>query len=426
MSESPVDILVVEDSTTQTLQLQHLLEQHGYSVFTARNGLEAVERMESRIPTIVITDITMPEMDGYELCRRIRADLRLSQIPVILLTSLSDPHDVVRGLQCGANNFIVKPYDENFLISRIQYLLANLELRRQASPEMGIEIFFAGQKHFLTADRLQMVDLLLSSYDTAVLKNQELQRVTEKLRQQTRELERSNAELEQFGYVVSHDLQEPLRAVSGFLDLLHRRYHSQLDEKAEQYIDFAVNGAKRMQALIQDLLGYARLGTHGKVFTTVDCSAVVTDAVANLRAAIEESKATVALPDVMPKVNGDPIQLTQLFQNLLGNAVKFRVEDRQLVIRVAVERRNGSWEFSVSDNGIGIEERDYARIFQVFQRLHERGKYPGTGIGLAICKKIVERHGGAIWVESTYGQGTTFRFTLPAWSGVSPKVEDVI
>jgi light-regulated signal transduction histidine kinase (bacteriophytochrome) len=343
----------------------------------------------------------------------VRGDQRFKHLPVILLTSLSDPRDVVRGLQCGANNFIVKPYDEQFLLSQIQNLLANVELRRAPASDAGIEIFFAGQKHLLVADRLQVVDLLLSSYDAAVQKNRELQRATEKLEQQTRELERSNNELNQFGYVVSHDLQEPLRAITGFLDLLHRRYRGQLDEKADQYIDFAVNGARRMQALIQDLLSYARVGARQVKFVPVDTARVLRDALANLRAAIEESGAQVSHEETLPTISGDATQLTQLFQNLIGNALKFRREDCPLQIRIGAASRERRAEFAIGDNGIGIAESDFDRIFQVFQRLHERGKYPGTGIGLAVCKKIVERHDGEIWVESEPGKGTTFHFTLP-------------
>jgi two-component system, sensor histidine kinase and response regulator len=417
MSAQPAsctDILIVEDSATQALKLQFLLEKNGYRVFVARHGFEALTRIEERVPTIIISDINMPKMDGYEFCRRVREDARFKTVPVILLTSLSDPKDIVHGLQCGANNFIVKPYDDQLLLSQIQSLLANLELRRTATPETRDEFIYAGQKHFLTADRLQMIDLLLSSYDTAVRKNRELQLATEKLELQTRELERSNHELEQFGYVVSHDLQEPLRAIVGFLDLLHRKYREQLDAKADQYIDFAVNGGKRMQALIHDLLYYARLGSHAKEFAPVDCAGILDDALANLRVAIEESGAEILRGEKLPTVQGDPVQLTQLFQNLLGNALKFRGEDSAPRIHISVERRNGFWEFAISDNGIGIEEKDFERIFQVFHRLHERGKYPGTGIGLAVCKKIVERHGGSIWVHSRPGQGTTFHFTLPA------------
>ncbi len=418
MSASPLhatEILIVEDSATQALKLQYLLEKNGCKVVAAKNGREALAQVEKRQPTLVISDITMPEMDGYELCSTLRADARFAAIPLILLTALSDPRDIVRGLQVGANNFIVKPYGEKFLLARVHDLLANMELRRSASTDAGFEVFFDGQKHSLMADRLQMIDLLLSSYDTAVQKNRELQLITEQLEQKTRELERSNRELEQFGYVVSHDLQEPLRAIMGFLDLLQRRHHNNLEEKAVQYIELAVKGAGRMQALIQDLLSYGRLGAKPKRFLAVDCGQAVRDALANLGAAIAETGAEITVAPDLPTLQGDPIQLMQLLQNLVGNALKFRAENRLPRISITARRAaDQSWEFAVADNGIGIEENDFGRIFQVFQRLHERGKYPGTGIGLAVCKKIVERHGGEIWVESCPGAGTTFHFTLPA------------
>jgi two-component system, sensor histidine kinase and response regulator len=406
-------ILIVEDSATQSLKLRYFLEKSGYEVGLARNGLEALARLKEHVPDVIITDVAMPEMDGFELCSRVRTDERLKRLPVILLTSLSDPRDAVRGLQCGANNFIVKPYDERFLLSQIDCLLANADLRRSAAEGNDIEIFFAGQKHLVVADRMQIIDLLLSSYDAAVQKTRELQLATEKLEAQTRELERSNNELDEFGYVVSHDLQEPLRAVTGFLDLLKRRYKDQLDDKAGEFIEFAVQGAQRMQALIRDLLAYARLGAREKEFAPVDCRLVLRDALANLRAAIDESGAEVAFDEAaLPVVQGSAIQLTQLFQNLIGNALKFRRPEEPPRIRVSVAPREGRCEITVADNGIGIAEGDFSRIFQVFQRLHERGKYPGTGIGLAVCKKIVERHGGEIWVESESGKGTAFHFTL--------------
>jgi hypothetical protein len=409
---APREILVVEDSATQALKLRYFLEKNGYRVSLARNGIEALARLAERVPDVIITDVAMPEMDGFELCSKVRGDEGLKHLPVILLTSLSDPRDAVRGLQCGANNFIVKPYDERFLLSQIDCLLANVALRRSAAVGNDIEVFFAGQKHLVLADRVQVIDLLLSSYDAAVQKTRELQLATEKLEEQTRELERSNNELDQFGYVVSHDLQEPLRAVTGFLDLLQRRYKHQLDDKAGEYIEFAVHGAQRMQALIRDLLAYARLGAREKEFAPADCRKVLRDALANLRAALDESGAEVTWEDKLPLVRGNAIQLTQLFQNLIGNALKFRRPEEPPRIRISATPRDGRCEFAVADNGIGIEEKDFGRIFQVFQRLHERGKYPGTGIGLAVCKKIVERHGGEIWVESKAGKGTTFRFTL--------------
>jgi signal transduction histidine kinase len=229
--------------------------------------------------------------------------------------------------------------------------------------------------------------------------------------ERTLELRRSNEDLEQFAYVASHDLQEPLRMITNYLQLLRQRYKDKLDPGADDFIGFALDGSKRMHQLIHDLLTYSRVGTHGKEFVRTDCAQALANALANLHVAIEESRAEIT-HDSLPTVKGDEVQLTQLFQNLIGNAVKFRGEAVPK-IHIGVQRSGAEWEFSVRDNGIGIAPEDFQRIFVVFQRLHSREKYPGTGIGLSVCKKIVERHGGRIWVESKPGQGTTFYFTLP-------------
>jgi len=236
-------------------------------------------------------------------------------------------------------------------------------------------------------------------------------RLLEQERHQSQELARSNAELEQFAYVASHDLQEPLRMVSSYVQLLERRYQDQLDQNARDFITYAVEGTVRMQELIQALLSYSRVGTRGKEFHLTDCQNSLDRALENLGLMISENEAVIT-HDPLPQLMADSIQLTQLFQNLLSNAIKFR-SDRPPVIHIGAVQKDESWLFSVQDNGIGMETRYGDRIFAIFQRLHSRTKYPGSGIGLAISKKIVERHGGQIWVESTPGEGTTFYFTLP-------------
>jgi signal transduction histidine kinase len=231
------------------------------------------------------------------------------------------------------------------------------------------------------------------------------------LEARARDLERSNAELEQFAYVASHDLQEPLRKVASFCQLLQRRYIGQLDARADQYIEFAVDGAKRMQALIDDLLAFSRVGRAERAPTLVSCAKALSQARVNLTSEIKKSGAVIETTD-LPSVNAEFTLLTSLFQNLISNAIKFHGEQAP-VVRITAGRRDDDWLFSVADNGIGIEPEFADRIFVIFQRLHDRTQYAGTGIGLSMCRKIVEHYGGRIWLDTSYEDGARFVFTLP-------------
>ena len=239
----------------------------------------------------------------------------------------------------------------------------------------------------------------------------ELVITNEQLHQKTEALTRSNQELEQFAYVASHDLQEPLRMVTSYVQLLARRYQNRLDSNAEEFINFAMDGATRMHTLINGLLAYSRVGTRGKPFEPTNCETILQQSLDNLKMTMEESGAVVT-HDSLPTVMADDLQLGQLFQNLIGNAIKFHGEEPPRV-HVSAKPDGKQWVFSVRDNGIGIAPEFAERIFIIFQRLHDKEKYPGTGIGLAVCKKIVECHGGRIWVGSELGKGATFYFTLP-------------
>ncbi|MGH7930249.1 MAG: sensor histidine kinase, partial [Candidatus Binatia bacterium] len=260
--------------------------------------------------------------------------------------------------------------------------------------------FNAGREAFLMAIVRQM---------GIAMENRELFEETNSAK---KELERSNSELQQFAYVASHDLQEPLRMVSGYTQLLAKRYQGQLDSDAEEFISYAVNGANRMQALIQALLEFSSVGSRKTKLAPVDCNEVVQIALAALRASIQQSRAIVSY-DTLPQVLADELQLVQLFQNLISNGIKYQ-NGGSANIHVSCKPEGERWVFSVRDNGIGIDPKYRNRIFLIFQRLHTQQEYSGTGIGLALCKKIVERHGGKIWVESEPGKGCEFYFTLPA------------
>lgn len=280
-----------------------------------------------------------------------------------------------------------------------------------------------GNRHFHTSLSLiqdstgSVTGIVGVGRDITDLKNleNELRKHRDHLEELVRELSRSNQELEQFAYVASHDLQEPLRMVASYVQLLARRYKGRLDEDADEFIAYAVDGATRMQQLISDLLAFSRVGTRGRPFTETDSVAALAKALANLQLTIEESGAGITYGE-LPTVMADAPQLVQVFQNLIGNAIKFRGTEPP-GIRIMAEESDREWTFSVADNGIGIEPQYAQRIFILFQRLHNRTEYSGTGIGLAICKKIVERHGGRIWVESEQGRGATFYFTIPKRGG---------
>lgn len=305
---------------------------------------------------------------------------------------------------------ITHPDDSGEILDLLRQLLSgavNTFCSEKRMVRKGSSIVWINLTVSLHRDKLNAPNYFISVAED-ISRRKEME---EALKSTLSELERSNSDLEQFAYVASHDLQEPLRMVSSYVKLLERRYKKQLDADADEFIAYAADGAKRMQRLISDLLQYSRVGAKGRPFEPTDCEAVLDHALANLRMAIENSSAQV-IRSQLPKVWADQTQLIQLFQNLVDNSLKFR-GDEPPTISVSATQDNGCWLFSVRDNGIGIDPQHNNRIFAIFQRLHGRDKYPGTGIGLAICKKIVERHGGRIWVESSGDKGTTFFFTLP-------------
>ncbi|MEN6341856.1 MAG: ATP-binding protein [Methanospirillum sp.] len=405
-------ILVVEDSPTQAAFLSQHLGGNGYQVRTARNGAEALAALEAWRPALVISDILMPEMNGYELCSSLKSDPRFADLPVILLTTLSDPADLLRGLACGADSFITKTFDVEVLLRRIRTLLDRGGAGSETDAE-PIEVAIGSREYAIRAGRRQILEFFCSAYEVAIQKQAELIDAEARVRQHGDALARSNEELQRFAYVASHDLQEPLRSIVSFSQLLERRYKGKLDSDADEYIRFIVEGGTRMQMLITDLLQLSRVETRGRPFERVEAGELLADVLRNIGHGIEETGGRIEAGS-LPSVFGDPVQLEQVFANLIGNAIKYRRDGVPPVIRISAEREGRFWRFAVADNGIGIEAEYFDRIFEMFQRLHTHDEFSGTGIGLAVVKKIVERHGGRVWVESTPGGGSTFFFTLPA------------
>lgn len=583
--ESPIRILIAEDSPTQAQQLRYILSRQGYEATIAANGRIALEIAPELRPALIISDVVMPEMDGYELSLAIKKDPALRDIPVILVTTMADPQDVIRGLECGADNFVLKPYDEQYLISRVRYVILNREVRRPHDAGMGVEIYFNNQRHFITADRLQILNLLLSTYDAAIQRNRDLnrsqeelegtnsrleklkleleQRVTDRteelersnealresesrlrltidtaldavvtmdtngiitdwnrqaevifgwtreeaagralhevivppryrqshisglahylktgegpvlnrlievtairrdgrefpvelsiapimihrarmfsgfirditerkvaeekiqrmnedleqrVQERTAELQAANREMESFSYSVSHDLRAPLRALDGFARILEEDYGSLLDSEGARYLKIISESSRRMGMLIDDLLAFSRLGRQPVNLRPVDMDALVQEVVTE---ALHNHKGTPPEIEIgpLPPAQADHVLLRQAWMNLISNAIKYssRNGDAQIIVRG--NRDSEELTYSVSDNGAGFDMAYYDKLFGVFQRLHADDEFPGTGIGLTIVQRIVNRHGGRVWAEGKVNEGATFTFTLPA------------
>jgi signal transduction histidine kinase len=449
-----MNILVVEDSPTQAEQLEYTLQKNGYRAVVAHNGVEALELLRRRRPALVISDIVMPEMDGFELCRRIKGNEELKDLPVILLTALSDPADVLKGLECGADSFITKPYDGEYLVALIERALMNVGLRGGAGPQAGNEVHFKGRKYVVTSGRQQILDLLLSTYETAVMKNFELKAVQEKLKAlneqlerkveertaalvaeieertraeeevkrlnveleqrvaaRTAELEAANKELESFAYTVSHDLRAPLRSIDAFSRAIEEEKAGILDESGKDYLRRVRASASQMSQLIEALLRLSRI-TRGELNrATVDLSVLVKSIADELKKAEPGRGVEFVIADGLI-AEGDPTMLRAVVDNLLRNAWKFTGNRAMAKIEFGSSRRDGKTVFFVRDDGAGFEMNYASRMFMPFQRLHQAAEFPGIGIGLATVQRIIHRHGGAIWAEGETGKGAVFYFTL--------------
>ena len=411
LNEEGEEILIIEDSPTQAEYLRDILERHGYRVSAAANGRKALAAIAVRKPALIISDIIMPEMDGYELCRRIKADERNRDIPVILLTSLADPRDVIRGLECGADNFITKPYNEEYLLSRIRHLKIDRFQSARENPGGELELHFGGQDYHITADRRQIVNLLLSTYETAILKNRELNKARDELYELNAQLEAANRELEAFGYTISHDLRNPLNVISSYSQVIAEIYGDRLDEQCLEYVREITSRTFGMSKLIDALLNFSILTHHEIKRDSVDLSGMAGVIAGELRMTEPERKVRFIIADGLT-ANGDKQLLRLVLENLLGNAWKYSARKEEVCIEFGVTIIEGKKYFFVRDNGPGFDMAHADKLFAPFQRLQSTKEFKGHGIGLATVQRIVQRHGGRIWAEGEAGKGATFYFSL--------------
>ncbi len=383
------NLLIVDDDPLLRQAMDAFLTREGYEVRCAPNGQMALTFAGEDPPDLILLDIRLPDMDGFQVCRRLKGDPQTSSIPVIFISGLEEVADKVKGFEAGGVDYITKSFQREELLARVETHLALRRLQKQIeaqNAQLQQEIAKSKRAEEALADR------------------------TVQLERINRELVALNAELDDFTNMASHDMQEPLRTLIAFSDLLRQDLGDSLPKRAEKDLAFITDAAKRMQALIRDLLALSRAGRAAQKKEKVSLRECADLALEALAMRVKETGAQI-IHDKLPDVWGDSTLLTQLYQNLIGNALKFSGDQRP-IIQLTFEERDGSQVFGVKDNGIGVEPKYAREIFKPFRRLHGRAEYEGSGVGLAICRKIVERHGGKIWVESEPGKGAHFRFTL--------------
>ncbi|HXM44860.1 MAG TPA: ATP-binding protein [Bryobacteraceae bacterium] len=361
-------IINVDDYDPGRYARTKVLAQAGFDVKEAATGREALRLASELKPELVLLDVNLPDMNGMEVCRRLKNNPVTSGIVVLHLTASSiSPSNMVEGLNGGADSYLTEPIEPAVLVATIHALL--------------------------------------------------------RARQAEEALRRSNDELQQFAYMVSHELNEPLRMVAAYTQLLAKRYAGKLDRQADDYIAITVSAATRMQSFVQDVLNFSSAGAPTRVIEPVSAEAVLAAALFELQLIVSESGAIVT-HDPLPTIHGDQASLVRLFANLIGNSIKYRRAETPRIY-ISAGEQSGFWRFEFRDNGIGIDPQYWDRIFTVFKRLHG-SEYPGNGVGLALCRRVVENHGGTIWLESAPGEGSTFYFTIPQLpAGVTTRIPTV-
>ena len=438
-----IEILIVEDSPTQAERLRRLIQSLHYNARVAANGQLALAAIRERKPHLVLSDIVMPEMNGYDLCRAIKSDPTLRDIPVILVTSLNDPKDIIRGIECGADNFIRKPYAEDYLLNRISHMLMNQKLRKNQNVEIGIALYLGDQKHFINAERQQILDLLISTYEQAVQVNGELQarerqviELNMRLAHHAAELETINREIalknlelaeasrmkSAFIANMSHELRTPLNAIIGFTGALLMKLPGPLTSDQDKQLNTIRASARHLLSLINDILDVAKIEA-GKLTLSIEpvhCQELMAEVADTLRPlaqqkglALEMALGEAGQPPAI--IDTDRRALTQILINLLNNAIKF-TEQGTVRISLAQRQEDGVQvtEMSIADSGAGIKEEDQAKLFQAFSQLDSTSTrhVEGAGLGLYLCQNLANAIGGALFFNSDYGSGSTFTLAL--------------
>jgi signal transduction histidine kinase len=377
INQPPTRVLLVDDREEDLFALEIILAGKNCAVVKADSGREALKiLLKEHDFAIILIDVQMPMMDGFETAELIRQSEKLKNIPIIFLTANNyNRENVFKGYQVGAVDYILKPIVPEILKAKVS-VFVELYRKNQELITMG----------------------------------QHLHNLNNELKLRSADLERSNQELEKFAYISSHDLQEPLRTITSYIQLLQEKMKDKLDDESIDFMNFVVGASQRMRNIIVSLLQYSRVNREQKSFIRVNCQDLLNEVLENMNKSLTENAAQICAEN-LPVLHADVTQMVQLFQNLIGNAIKFRSE-LQPVIKISCKSEGDYQVFAIEDNGIGMDQKYENKIFEMFQRLNNMHEYPGTGIGLAICKKIIERHGGRIWMKSEKGKGTIFYFTI--------------
>lgn len=417
-----LEILIVEDSPTQALVLKQSLEGQNCLVRVAEDGQAGLEQIRSNKPHVVVSDIMMPRMDGFELCRQLKTDPQLREIPVILLTGLQDPMDVIKGIACGADSFLTKPCDINFLMSTMRGVLENKQANQGRVEGQSMAFFFNGKHHVLRIDQMQITNLLLSTYLNAIQKNSELEQSLGKLNQAYDEIKKKNSELNalneqknQFLGMAAHDLRNPLGVIIGYSGMLKSKLQGSIDEKSDKMLDKISHSSTFMLRLINDLLDVSVIES-GKVtlhLAHVNLVDLIHDNITLLNNLAEKKQIKLVFVNKISsaKLYCDANKISQVLTNLVSNAIKFSNPGGE--VQIGVEITENEVTISVKDSGMGISPEAQKTLFQPFTKGKEgTAGEKSTGLGLAIVHKIVTEHHGKIWVESEMGKGATFFVSL--------------